>query len=235
MEGTVVEIIEKYLEWEIVKQQKGYSDTLRLKYDNDAMYYLSIGYSREEALHADTIVSFWTIYKRLLEMEVGWSSYRTTKSLESLLRQIRNKRKNNYTDNIIKLNEKLEDFAKVVYTNGNYMLLPNGNRAMNNERYEKFEDRIDLTLFHSFSGGKISFYFENDELLREWIIREKLDHLFQNGDVRRECIIWLIDNEKKITEMDPKEIYKYIDSAISFINSRSEQIKKTQNLNLAKS
>lgn len=233
MEGSVVEIIEKYLEWEIVKQRKGYSDTMRLEYDNDAMYYLSIGYSREEALHADTIVSFWTVYKRLLEMEVGWSSYRTTKSLESLLRQIRSKRKNDYTDNIIKLNEKLENFAKVVYTKGNYMLLPNGKRAMNNERYEKYEDRIDLTLFNSFSGGKLSYYFENDELLCEWIIREKLDHLFQNSDVKKECIIWLIDNKKKITEMKPIEIYLYIDSAISFIKRRSEQINKTQNPNLS--
>ena len=67
MEGTVVEIIEKYLEWEIVKQQKGYSDTLRLKYDNDAMYYLSIGYSREEALHVTLVTpgTFGTWYINL--------------------------------------------------------------------------------------------------------------------------------------------------------------------------
>ena len=40
MESTVIKIIEEYLEWENVKQQRGYSDDLRLEYDNDARYYL---------------------------------------------------------------------------------------------------------------------------------------------------------------------------------------------------
>ncbi len=38
MEGTVIEIIEQYLEWELVKHQRGYSSALRLQYDNDAKY-----------------------------------------------------------------------------------------------------------------------------------------------------------------------------------------------------
>ena len=44
MESVVVKIIEKYLEWEKIKQKKGYSDTLRLEYDDDANYYLNKGY-----------------------------------------------------------------------------------------------------------------------------------------------------------------------------------------------
>ena len=66
----------------------------------------------------------------------------------------------------------------------------------------------------------MSGYFERDELLRKWIIREKLDQLFKNGDVRKENILWLLDNEKKITEMDSSEIYVYINSAIAFIKNR---------------
>ncbi len=62
MEGcTVIEIIEQYLEWELVKYQRGYSSALRLQYDNDAKYYLEKGYLEEEALHADTVISFWTL------------------------------------------------------------------------------------------------------------------------------------------------------------------------------
>lgn len=220
MEGTVIEILEDYLNLEIVKMQRKYSETLRLQYDNDAKYYLEKGYSKDEALHADTIISFWTIYKTLLDRETCWCAYRTVKSLESLLRQIRSKRKNDYTENIIKLNKKIDDFAKIIYTNGNYMLLPNGKREMNIERYEKFEDRIDLTLFHSFSGGELSHYFENDEELREWIIREKFDYLFQ-GDIKKENIIWLVDNQKRITDMNLSEIYAYIDSAMSLIKKRT--------------
>lgn len=122
MESTVIKIIEEYLEWENVKQQRGYSDDLRLEYDNDARYYLEKGYLKEEALHADTIISFWTIYKTLLEKQTGWKTYKTTKSLESLLRQIHSKRKNDYTAKIVQLNEKIEDFAKVIYTEGKYSL-----------------------------------------------------------------------------------------------------------------
>lgn len=222
MEGTVVEIIEKYLEWEIVKQQQGYSNALRLKYDNDAIYYLEKGYSEEEALHADTIISFWTIYKTLLEKQTGWTAYRTTKSLNSLLRQIHSKRENDYTDKIAQLNEKIEDFARVIYTEGNYMLLPNGKRALNKVRYQKFEDRVDLTLYHCFSGGELSTYFETDEHLREWIMKEKLNILFMGGDIEKDKLFWLVDNKKRITDMTIKEIYAYIDSAKSFIEKRSE-------------
>ena len=221
MEGIVVEIIEKYLEAELAKQQRKY---LRLKYDEDAKYYFQNGYSEDAALHADIIISFWTIYRTVLEKETGWNAYKTPKSLDSLLRQIRSKRRNDFTSNIIQINEKLEDFAKVIYTKGNYMLLPNGKRAMNNERYERFEDRIDMTVYHSFSGGKLSQYFETDEILCEWIVREKLDILFTDGDIKKEKLIWLLNNEKRITDMKLSEIYSYIDSAMSFIKNRSANI-----------
>lgn len=222
MESTVVKIIEKYLEFQKKKEQKGYSDELRLLYDDDAKFYLKKGYPKEIALHADTIISFWTIYSHLLEIEAGWKTYKTsTKSLESLLYQIRSKRRNDYTSNIIKVNDSLEDFAKVVYSEGNYMLLPLGKRKMNNERYERFEDRIDMTLFHLFAEGELSHYFANDNEIVTWIRKEKLDILFVDCDIRRESIIWLVENNKKITDMDSSEIYAYIDSAISFIKKRS--------------
>ena len=52
MEGIVVEIIEKYLEAELAKQQRKY---LRLKYDEDAKYYFQNGYSEDAALHLSLI------------------------------------------------------------------------------------------------------------------------------------------------------------------------------------
>ncbi len=220
MEGTVVKIIEEYLKLEYVKQQRGYSNDLRLEYDNDARYYLEKGYSREEALNADTIISFWTIYKTLLEKQTGWKAFKTTKSLESLLNQIHSKRENDYTDKIVQLNKNLEDFANVIYTKGNYMLLPK--RAMNNVRYQEYEDRIDLTLYHSFSGSKLSTYFETDKDLKEWIIKEKLDVLFIDSDIKKDKLLWLVDNKKRISEMTVEEIYTYIDSSKFFIEKRLE-------------
>ena len=221
MEGIVVEILEKHLEAKLAEQQGKFS---RLTYDDVVKYYFQNGYSKDEALHADTIISFWTIYKTLLKKETGWNVSKSTKSLASLLRQIRSKRRNDYTANIIQFNKKIEDFARVIYTKGNYMLLPDGKRIMNNERYERFEDRIDLTLYHSFVGGELSRYFENDDCLCEWITREKLDLLFIEGDIKRENLVWLLNNEKRITDMNSEEIYEYMDAAKSFIKRRSERI-----------
>lgn len=78
MEGTVIEIIEQYLEWELVKHQRGYSSALRLQYDNDVKYYLEKGYSEEEALHADTVISFGQYIK------LFWRSKRVGMLIEQL-------------------------------------------------------------------------------------------------------------------------------------------------------
>lgn len=224
MESFVIKIIEDYLEVKSLGSQRGYSDALRLEYDNDAKYYLSKGYSKNEALHADTIISFWTIYKTVLEKESGWKAYKTEKSLKRLLCQIRSNRKNDYTEKINCVNDKLEDLAKKIYSEGNYMLLPEGKRKMNNERYQKFEDRIDLTLLHLFSGGELSHYFKNDEQVCEWIKREKLDMLFTNKDINKSTIKWLVNNQKLVSEMELPELYDYIDSAVQFIDDRLRQI-----------
>lgn len=132
------------------------------------------------------------------------------------------RRDNDYTAKILHLNEKIEDLAKIIYTEGNYMLLPIGKRTMNKVRYNKFEDRVDLTLYHCFSGGELSMYFETDEHLREWIMREKLSILFADSDIKKDNLFWLVDNKKKITDMTVEEIYTYIDSAKSFIEKRAE-------------
>ncbi len=135
---------------------------------------------------------------------------------------MRSKRDNDYTAKILHLNQKIEDFAKTIYTEGNYMLLPIGKRTMNKVRYNKFEDRVDLTLYHCFSGGELSMYFKTDEHLREWIMREKLSILFADSDIKKDNLFWLVDNKKKITDMTVEEIYTYIDSAKSFIEKRAE-------------
>lgn len=229
MGNAVINILEQYLEWENVKQEKGCSDALRLKYDNDAKYYLEKGYSKEKALHADTIISFWTIYKSLLKKEANWRSYKTIESLKCLLCQIQSKHKNDYTAKIIEINDKLDDFAEIIYTEGNYMLLPDGQRRLNNVRYMNFQDRIDLTLFHSFSDGKLSRFFKNDNSLCEWIREEKLASLFKNHEIIKENITVFVNNEKSITAMNSDEIYAYVNKAKSFILERSKEISNNAN------
>lgn len=220
MANRVIEIIERYLELEIIKNKEGYSDSLRLKYDGDAKYYLTKGKSTEEALRADTIISFWTLYKRLLEVEVKWKAYKTEKSLKSLLRQMNSKRSNEYTSGILGINERMERFAEIVYTKGNYMLLPA--RKMNRARYRVAEDRIDLTLKQSFDGGKLSSYFGSDVALQKWVERECLGIMFENENIKADNILWLVDNEKLISEMGANEIYRYIEKAQTFICDREK-------------
>jgi hypothetical protein len=228
----VLKILEDYLAWEKLKQQKNYDrlsqetkDELRLENDNDAKYYYEIlGSTKEKALCADTIISFWTPYSRLLDIEARWKTYKTsTKSLESLINQIKTNRKNKYTEVIKQINSNIEEFAKICYTKGNYMLLPK--RQMNNQRYSVTEDRIDLTLYECFEKGALAKFFRNENELKDWIDEQDLSSVFVSGDKCKEKINWFVieDKPKCITEMKADEIYEYLKKAIILIQERNKQ------------
>ena len=230
MENCVLMILEDYLAWEKLKQQKVYArlskkekDELRLEYDNDAKYYYEIiGLTKEKALYADTIISFWTPYSRLLKLEADWTAYKTSKSLESLINQIKTNRKNDYTKKIRQVNSNIEEFAKICYTKGNYMLLPE--RQMNNQRYSVAEDRIDLTLYECFEKGVLAKFFENENKLKDWIDNQNFNSVFVNDDICRDKINWFVKEYKPkwISEMKKDEIYKYLENAILLIKERNK-------------
>lgn len=234
-QNSIIEILDDYLVWEEKKAEKKYDqlsskekDELRLKYDNDAKYYKSqinkdtgVKYTDEEALFADTIISFWTPYKRLLELEAEWNVYKTAKSLKALLWQIKSNKETAYSQRIKDVNLKLNTFAKLCYTAGNFMLLPN--RQMNNQRYKFTTDRIDMTLYECFGKGVLSGFFENEKELVDWIVVQNLSSVFIGGDICREKIEWFVreDKPKLISQMNADEIFEYIDNSISFIESRN--------------
>lgn len=225
MKDSVLNILESYLVWERKKIEIKYDnlsqnckDGLRLKYDNDAKYYYEIvGLPKDKALYADTIISFWTPYRRLLELEAGWIAYKTSKSLECLIRQIKNYR----NEAIRKINANIAEFAQICYSKGNYILLPE--RQMNNERYQFTEDRIDLTLYESFRNGKLAHFFHDDEKLKEWIDNQNLSMVFKEKEKNRDKIIWFISNEnrKGISEMSVDEVYEYLKNATLLIRERN--------------
>lgn len=229
----VVEILNDYLKWEKLKQQLGYDnlsreeqDDLRLRNDNDARYYFEVvGLEKNEALKADTIVSFWTPYKRLLKLEAGWTVCKKLEckyNIEKLLNQIQPTWSNDFTPKINELNKKIEDFAKVCYTKGNYMLLPE--RWMNNQRYNISEDRLDLTLYSCFDNGELAHFFKNEEELKAWIKRERLDIMFHDRILVKENIEWFVsDKFKKISKMTANEVWQYISNAKSFIDERNSE------------
>lgn len=234
-QNNITKILDDYLVWETIKAEKKYKqlssaekDELRLQYDNDAKYYKSqinkdtgAKYTDEEALLADTIISFWTPYKRLLELEAEWNIYKTAKSLNALLWQIKTNKETTYSQRIKEVNLKVNPLAKLCYTPGNFMILPN--RQMNNKRYQITNDRIDMTLYECFGKGALSRFFKNEKELKEWVMVQNLSPVFIDGDICRENINWFVRGEKPklISEMNADEVYEYIESAIKFIEYRN--------------
>ena len=227
----VREILEYYIRWLEVKESNEYGrsdckykDAKRLEFDNDAKYYkIQEKLSDEDALRADTIFSFWTPYKTLLLKNANWNVSKTTKSINALLKQTDATYRNDFTDEILDVNKKIEAFASVCYTKGNYMLLPD--RKMNNYRYQVTEDRIDMTLYEAFDKGALSKFFPKENDLYKWIEKENLSSLFVDKEVTRTKINWLIDenNPKLVSEMSADEIYDYLKKGIKFIEKRNEK------------
>lgn len=223
--NSVVAILEDYCNWEKLKNEVNYDmlsqkekDKMRLKYDKDAKYYIDLGLSEEKALYADTIISFWTIYKTLLNLEAGWNASKTEKSLSALLYQIK-KSKSDFSVKIRNVNEKIMPFAEICYTKGNFMLLPD--RSMQ-RRYRVTEDRLDWTLYECFRDGELSMFFKSEQDLKLWIKEQYLESVFINGKIDKNNIKWFVQSEmpKKISKMNSNEIYSYLESAIEFIKLR---------------
>ncbi|WP_310603712.1 hypothetical protein [Anaerosporobacter sp.] len=189
----------------------------RLEYDCDAYYYNKIRkYSEFEALYSDTMVSFWTPYKLALYQNTGWSYSKSKTSLEQLIKQI-----NCGNKGCLEVNKKFESFAKVYYTKGNFMLLPD--RKMNNDRNKICEDRIDETLYQCFEGGLLSKYFNGDDSLRKWVEEQNLYSLFITKDIKRENIIpFSTPNVFTSFYMSIDQICEYIGKATEVIKARNQ-------------
>lgn len=227
--NKIEEIIDYYLEWQDIVENPEYKnktlnekDSIRLKYDEDAKYYKSLGLDDNTALRADVIVSFWTIYKSLLFNEAKWSVSKTSKSLKALKRQLNST--GEYSKKILEVNDMLYDFATICYSKGNYMLLPVGARAMNNQRYLFTEDRIDATLYQCFGKGMLSKYFESDSDFIKWVKDQNLEVCFKDREIKEGNIVWMTKalKPKLISEMGTDEIMEYVQSAISLIKNRTE-------------
>ncbi len=228
--NKVEKIIKDYIAWKTIEESREYQnksvcekEKYRLKYDEDAKYYSQLGLDDETSLHADVIVSFWTIYKTLLRNEVNWNASKSLASLKALDRQIEDENLYQH-QKINEVNKMILPFAEVCYTKGNYMLLPKGQREMNAARYRLTEDRIDATLFQCFGKGKLSVFFGSDDEVRKWILSQKLQLMFIDEDISPNKLRWLTNSakEKLITEMSTKELLEYINNAIDFIKERDK-------------
>ena len=204
------------------KEFKEYEDEyndFRLKYDADARFY--------NDLRADTVISFWTIYKELLKRNTGRTYEKRSKPFNELI-DIEVGRDCLF----FILNEKrdafyaLREFAELYHTKGNFMLLPD--REMNSKRYEFSQDRIDKSLYECFPGGELAHFFganrdEQTSNLTKWVKEQNLLFMFTDGVVCRDNIIPF--NRKKpfvaYEYMTDTELEDFIKSAIDFIKRRN--------------
>jgi len=119
------------------------------------------------------------------------------------------------------------EFAKVCYTKGNFILLPD--RKMQ-KRGIDFEDRIDETIFECFTGGKFSEYFSNDnKKVSDWIRKEHLEMLFKFGNITRENVLPIVEPYKFSSfYMIMDKISEYVNNAARIISARNKILTESQ-------
>lgn len=184
----------------------------RIEHDCDAFYYKQIGYDDKKSLFADSMVSFWMLYQSRLK-KLGEEYYFRKPSkkhpefLDKFITLIKTSDKK-----IIDLNKKFMKFAKLIYTKGNFMLIPNRNMQ---KRGITLFDEIDWTLKECHTEGIYFKYFDNDEeTVKEWIKREKLemaDKPFLSSGIY-----------KKYYDMADEEFYDYLNKVNELIEYRNE-------------
>jgi hypothetical protein len=126
------------------------SDRLRLEHDGDARYYNSILGDPQEAMKGDTIISFYTPYKEMLERATNRTYHKYSNPFDTLIAK---RNEQGYKE----VNDRFAEFVELYHSPGNFMLLPA--RGMNTARYTCSEDRIDKSLYECFPGGELAQYF----------------------------------------------------------------------------
>ncbi|RFZ76010.1 hypothetical protein DS742_25740 [Lacrimispora amygdalina] len=189
----------------------------REKSDGDALFFEIEKKTLENknimyAKCADVTFSFWILFSTMIRIkDVKLDGVRKNKEgrysknfkVISNLLNIKDKE-------IIKRTMEMFDYqAKEYWTRGNLFLLPDktnsyGKRLMNNDRFRLTEDKLDLTLWQCFKGGKLSIYFQdNNEKLVEWIKSEHLECMFS-----RDFFCIEFDGITKELNYDDADIFK---------------------------
>ena len=192
----------------------------RLKHDCDAFYYKNIGYSDDDALFADSMISYWMPYQsRLNKLGVG-TFYKPNKNDVNKTKKFKELIDNN-NDKILILNknENILKFAKLIYTKGNFMKLPQISKKYSGREMQGrgaiLCDEIDWSIYQCHNGGIYFKYFDYDEdKVNEWIKREKLemaDKPFLSSGTF-----------KTYYDMSDDEFYEYLSKVIELIEYRNK-------------
>ena len=169
----------------------------RTEYDCDARYYHKhMEESEVDALRGDVMASLWMPYQRALKIKTGIHYSRRISCLMKLF--IKRKKELNGegdSEGISEAHSLILDFARIAYTPGNFIQLPQGavcRNGMNQRKggYRTIQDRIDQAVYECFDDGRLSDFFRDDEDLTQWIESQKLDSpiLFSDESITRKSV-----------------------------------------------
>lgn len=175
-------------------------------------------------LNADTLVSFWTPLKWVLQiLHPQEKFYKTNRNggdpffyLKKLENDIDRYLPRN--DDLVQL---LYTLASLAETRANVFRLPV--RCMNKARYCYFYDEVPATLYNVFEGGKFHHHFKSDEDILNWIIEQDLQVAFIDGKIKKDNLRPLLPNlplREAIWPKTRKEVQAILEEMIYILYAR---------------
>ena len=137
-------------------------------------------------LNADTLISFWTPLKWVLQiLNPDENFYKTNSDVGEPFLYLKKLENDLDTylpqnDELTKLIYKLGDLAE---TRANVFRLPD--REMNVSRYRYFYDEIPATLYNVFERGRFHNYFKGDNNAQKWILEQDLQVAFKDENIKK--------------------------------------------------
>ena len=202
------------------KEYEGEYEKFRLKYDADARFYNETLNDPVAAFRGDTVTSFYSLYKEVLNRITGLTFHKSNNPLDELIAK-RNE------PGFKEANDRFIKFAEINNTAGNFMLLPR--REMNVARYRCSQDRIDKSLYECFPDGALAKYFgTNEEMqlenLLDWIKSQNLEMMFKNSEITRDNIIPFNKNNPFVMykNMTLDELDEFLNNVVKLIKERNK-------------
>lgn len=207
-----------------LKAAEGSGDEWRKKNDMDCLYF-------NGDLWADTLMSPWTPVKwvaNFLNKEYKIKFCKQPKYIKMLADD-----RDAYLPPKHELVKLLDEFLELAEQRCNYILLPD--RKMNTARYSSvingkytwLYDEVPVTLYYIFEKEALGRFFKDEDDVKAWIKREKLEMGFEAGMINQENVRPLFPGlhpgePKYLTE--EKEIKEALLYMIDFLRKRKEAL-----------
>lgn len=137
-------------------------------------------------LNADTLISFWTPLKWVLQILNPDERFLKTNTEDGdpfLYLKKLEKDLDKYLPRSDELVERLYKLASLAETRANVFRLPD--RAMNGSRYRYFYDEVPATLYNIFERGRFHKFFKDESDARKWIFEQDLQVAFKDENIEK--------------------------------------------------